>query len=86
MTDSKQPRREADLSHEQVALLVEQFTGQTKPHRGHHRDLLIMYALAGGKDWETYERILDHLPRVGMKLLQYGRGPLQPDLEKAARV
>ncbi|WP_329223329.1 hypothetical protein OG352_38460 [Streptomyces sp. NBC_01485] len=30
MTDSsKQPRRDGNLSNEQVALLVEQFTGQT---------------------------------------------------------
>ncbi|MEU9056435.1 hypothetical protein AB0D37_39620 [Streptomyces sp. NPDC048384] len=84
MTDSsKQPRRDGDLSREQVALLVEQFTSKTN----RIADITAMLITqAGGKDWETYERILDHLAREGMKLIQYGRGPLQPDLEKAARV
>ncbi|MCY0923559.1 MULTISPECIES: hypothetical protein [unclassified Streptomyces] len=86
MTDSsKQPRRDGDLSNEQVALLVEQFTGQTN-RIAEITAMLIKYAQAGGKDWETFERLLDHLAREGMKLIQYGRGPLQPDLEKAARV
>jgi hypothetical protein len=74
-----------DLSHEQVALLVEQFTGQTN-RIADITAMLIKYAQAGGKDWETYERLLDHLAREGMKLIQYGRGPLQTDLEKTARV
>ncbi|WP_411152434.1 hypothetical protein [Streptomyces sp. A30] len=86
MTDSsKQPRRDGNLSSEQVALLVEQFTGQTN-RIADITAMLIKYAQAGGNDRETYERLLDHLAREGMKLIQYGRGPLQPDLEKAARV
>ncbi|MEJ8632495.1 hypothetical protein [Streptomyces sp. MS2.AVA.5] len=86
MTDSnKQPRGDGELSREQVTLLVEQFTGQTN-RIADITAILIKYAQASGKDWETYERILDHLAREGMKLIQYGRGPLQPDLEKNARV
>lgn len=29
--------------------------------------MLIRCAQVGGKDWETYERILDHLAREGMR-------------------
>ncbi|MEV5879419.1 hypothetical protein AB0L75_35400 [Streptomyces sp. NPDC052101] len=82
---SRQPRREGNLSNKQVALLVELFNGQTN-RIADITAMLVKYAQAGGKDWETYERILDRLAREGMKLIQYGRGPLQPGLEKAARV
>jgi hypothetical protein len=46
--------------------------------------MLTAYANAGGRDWQTYERVLDHLAREGMKLVQYGRSVLDPELQERA--
>jgi hypothetical protein len=46
--------------------------------------MLTAYADAGGRAWDTYGRVLDHLARDGIKLVQYGRSPLDPELQERA--
>lgn len=46
--------------------------------------MLTAYANAGRCDWDTFARVLDHLAREGIELLQYGRAPLAPQLQERA--
>jgi len=80
---SRRPRRTGTLTDQQAALLVQQFT----THADRINEILAMltaYANAGGRDWDTYERVLDHFAREGMKLVQYGRSLLDPELQERA--
>ncbi len=47
-------------------------------------DLLGQYVAAGGRDWETYERLLSGVSREGMGLLQYALGAWFPDMPTRA--
>ena len=80
---SKRPRRTGTLTDEQAALLVQQFTAQAD-RINEILAMLTAYAKAGGRDWDTYERVLDHFAREGMKLVQYGRSLLDPHLQERA--
>lgn len=72
-----------DLTDGQVELLIDTFeTEATKA--GELLDMLRTYADAGGRDWETYERFLDHLARTGMRMVMAGRGAISPDLPEQA--
>jgi hypothetical protein len=72
-----------DLTTAQVELLIDTFeTEATKT--GELLDMLRTYADAGGRDWETYERFLDHLARSGMRMVMAGRTAINPDLPEQA--
>jgi hypothetical protein len=82
-SNRQRPRRTGTLTDQQAALLIQQFTAQAD-RITEIIAMLTAYANAGGRDWPTYERVLDHLAREGMKLVQYGRAPLDPELQERA--
>jgi hypothetical protein len=76
-------RARPDFTDEQVAMLVESF--DTTLHKADDIiDMLERYAEAGGRDYDTYERMLDHLAREGTHFTQGGRSALAPDVWKRA--
>jgi hypothetical protein len=79
VTDQRGPKRDGDLTDEQAALLLKSFT-ETITEAGEIAAMLSKYVAAGGRDWETYERILDHWARQGLKMVHAGRGALRPEL------
>jgi hypothetical protein len=79
VTEQRGPTREGELTDEQAALLLKSFT-ETLNEAGQIAELLSKYVAAGGRDWSTYERMLDHWARQGLKMVHAGRGPLRPEL------
>ncbi|MGH2721178.1 MAG: DUF6245 family protein [Actinomycetota bacterium] len=79
--DEAAPR--PDFTAKQVAMLVERFN-TTLAEVTEIVDMLNQYAEAGGRDYETYERILDHLARQGTNLTHAGRAALEPDVHDRA--
>lgn len=47
-------------------------------------DAFEQYAQAGGRDWETWSRILDHLARAGIQMAMTARTAEHPDWAFAA--
>jgi len=50
-------------------------------------DVVVMmgrYAAAGGRDYETWDRILDGIGRSSTRLMQYSGDPIHPDWPAAA--
>jgi len=75
-----------DLSLEQIELLISTFQAEISAAE-ELLQFMITYAQAGGRDFESYERILDYLARAGMKMTMTGRGAINPELPgKAAEV
>ena len=75
-----------DLSTEQIELLISTFEAEIRAAEK-LLQFMITYANAGGRDLESYERILDYLARAGMKMTMAGRGAIDPALPgKAAEV
>lgn len=75
-----------DLSIEQIELLISTFQAEIRAAEELLK-MMITYADAGGRDRESYERILDHLARSGMKMTMAGRGAIDPELPgKASEV
>lgn len=72
-----------DLSAEQVRLVVERLT---RIHRqlGEVVERMHRFAAAGGRDWQTWARLLDHVGRAGTELMQYSGDPAHPDWHAAA--
>lgn len=72
-----------DLTTEQVTLLVRQFTAM---HAELSEVLTMMgrYAAAGGRDYETWDRILDGIGRCSTRLMQYSGDPIHPDWQASA--
>ncbi|MBF6301649.1 hypothetical protein IU459_29525 [Nocardia amamiensis] len=79
MSDARGPKRDGDLTDEQAAVLLRSFT-ETITEAGDIAQMLSRYVQAGGRDWETYERLLDHWARQGLKMVFSGRGALRPEL------
>lgn len=79
MNDHQGPKRTGDLTDEQAALLLQSFT-ETITEAGQIAEMLSKYVAAGGRDWETYERLLDHWARQGLKMVHAARGALRPEL------
>jgi hypothetical protein len=73
-----------DLTPEQVHLLVEQLTAM---HQESSEVIIMMgrCAAAGGRDYETWDRILDGIGRSSTRLMQYSGDPIHPDWQAAAR-
>lgn len=75
-----------DLGIEQIELLISTFQAEISAAE-ELLQFMITYAEAGGRDFESYERILDYLARAGMKMTMTGRGAIDPELPgKAAEV
>ncbi|MGW4720799.1 hypothetical protein [Nocardia sp. NPDC004260] len=53
---------------------------ETITEAGEIAQMMSRYVQAGGRDWETFERLLDHWARQGMKMVFAGRGALRPEL------
>lgn len=68
-----------DLSIEQIELLISTFQAEISAAE-ELLQFMITYANAGGRDFESYERILDYLSRSGMKMIMAGRGAIDPEL------
>jgi hypothetical protein len=86
VSDTRGPKRSGDLTDEQAALLLRSFT-ETITEAGKIAQMLSQYVKAGGRDWETYERMLDHWARQGLKMVFAGRGALRPELgERSERL
>lgn len=79
MTEQRGPKRDGELTDKQAALLLQSFT-ETITEAGEIAAMLSKYVAAGGRDWETYERLLDHWARQGLKMVHTGRGALRPEL------
>jgi len=80
----KTSRPRPDFTDKQVAMLVETFDA-TLHKADDIIEMLEKYAEAGGRDYDTYERMLDHLAREGTHLTQGARSALAPDVwERAA--
>lgn len=72
-----------DLTAEQVRLVAQQLTA-IHQQLGEVVEMMGRYAAAGGRDWETWDRLLDHIGRAGTKLMQYSGDPAHPDWHPAA--
>lgn len=72
-----------DLTDAQTQQLIDSFEEETAKN-GEILDALRTYAEAGGRDWETYERFMDHLARSGMRMMRAGRTAINPDLPAQA--
>lgn len=48
-------------------------------------DMMGRYAAAGGRDYETWDRLLDGVGRSSTRLMQYSGDPIHPDWHEAAR-
>ena len=72
-----------DLSIEQIELLISTFQAEISAAE-ELLQFMITYANAGGRDFESYERILDYLSRSGMKMIMAGRGAIDPELPRDA--
>lgn len=83
VNDVRGPKRTGDLTDEQATRLVESFT-ETLTETWDIVRMLSDYAQAGGRDWKTYERLLDHWARHGLKMVFAGRGALRPELGAVA--
>ena len=79
VSDHQARRADGDLTDEQAALLLKSFT-ETITAAGQIAAMLSKYVAAGGRDWATYERMLDHWARQGLKIVHAGRGALRPEL------
>lgn len=84
MTTEHPPRRAGDLTNEQLELLITKAVEIQNESR-EIIEMAIKYAKAGGRDWETYERICDHLARKGSDLIHVGRGALSPEMTARAQ-
>lgn len=73
-----------DLTSEQTAILVREVTAITEQLNA-VVDMMGRFAAAGGRDWKTWERLLDGVGRAGTKLMQYAGDPLHPDWHAAAK-
>jgi hypothetical protein len=73
-----------DLTAEQVALLVGRLTAL---HRELSEVIVMMgrYAASGGRDYETWDRILDGIGRSSTRLMQYSGDPIHPDWQATAQ-
>jgi hypothetical protein len=72
-----------DVTAAQVEMLIDTFEADATT-TGELLDMLRTYADAGGRDWETYERFLDHLARTGKRMVMAGRAAINPDLPEQA--
>jgi hypothetical protein len=72
-----------DLTAEQVRLVVERLAG-IHQQLGEMVEMMHRFAAAGGRDWQTWDRLLDHIGRAGTKLMQYSGDPAHPDWHSAA--
>lgn len=79
--DSGLPR--PDLTDGQVGLLIDTFEMEATKI-GELLDALRSYAAAGGRDWESYERFMDHVARSGMRMVMAGRSAIHPDSPERA--
>ena len=73
-----------DLTSEQVAVLVDRLTAMYR-ELSEVIDMMGRYAAAGGRDYETWDRILDGIGRSSTRLMQYSGDPIHPDWHDAAR-
>lgn len=67
-----------------MALLVKQLTAM----HAELTEVIVMmgrYAAAGGRDYETWDRILDGIGRSSTRLMQYSGDPVHPDWQAAAQ-
>lgn len=76
-------RPRPDFTDKQVAMLVETFDA-TLHKADDIIEMLEKYAEAGGRDYDTYERMLDHLAREGTHFVQGARSALAPEVWKRA--
>ncbi len=67
-----------DLTAEQVRLLVQRLT-EIYEQLGEVVAMMGRYAGASGRDWQTWDRLLDHIGRAETKLMQYSGNPGAPD-------
>jgi hypothetical protein len=72
------------MTPEQMALLVQRINELTS-RMVDVVDMMDRYATAGGRDWETWDRLLGGLGRVGTNLMQYTGDPIHPDWHAAAQ-
>jgi hypothetical protein len=72
-----------DLTVEQVRLIVQRLTA-IHEQLGEVVEMMHRFAAAGGRDWQTWDRLLDHIGRAGTKLTQYSGDPAHPDWHPAA--
>ncbi|ALV39222.1 hypothetical protein [Streptomyces sp. CdTB01] len=79
MSDHQAPKRSGDLTDEQAALLLKSFT-ETLTEAGQIAARLSQYVTVGVRDWESYERLLDHWARQGLEMVHAGRGAIRPEL------
>lgn len=84
MTSGVRDVPSGDLTVEQVRLVVERLTA-IHQQLGEVVDMMGRYAAAGGRDWETWDRLLDHIGRAGTKFMQYSGDPAHPDWHTAAQ-
>ncbi len=68
-----------DFTDEQVAMLIDRFD-TTLRQVGDIVDMLERYAAAGGRDYDTYERMFDHRAREGTHFTQGARSALAPEV------
>jgi hypothetical protein len=45
-------------------------------------EMMATYAVASGRDWETFEQLLDHVARKDTNLLQHATSVTQPDIHR----
>lgn len=75
--------RYPDLTDEQATLLAEEF-GRRAVRVREIVELLTRYVDAGGRDRETFDRLLSGLSREGMGIMQYCVVPWFPDMPARA--
>lgn len=75
--------RYPDLTDGQATLLAEEF-GRRAVRVREIVELLIRYVDAGGRDRETFDRLLSGLSREGMGIMQYCVAPWFPDMPQRA--
>lgn len=72
-----------DLTDKQAALLAEEF-GRRAAKVTEIADLLTRYVDAGGRDRETFDRLLSGLSHEGMGIMNYCVAPWFPDMPQRA--
>jgi hypothetical protein len=75
--------RYPDLTDEQATLLAEEF-GRRVVRVREIVELLTRYVDAGGRDRETFDRLLSGLSREGVGIMQYCVVPWFPDMPQRA--
>lgn len=72
-----------DMTAEQVDLLVRK-VNELAGRLGEVVDMMNRYAAVGGRDWPTWDRLLDGIGRAGTTLMQHCGDPIHSDWHPAA--